>query len=177
LRFLRNPLSAGDRTSPHFMSQVLKRPPDPSVAPSPILFGHSQDQFSDLPRCAWSARSTTGAAIILGRDQPKVPLQKRFWAGYGGNAPQSIPPELLFLSGQSAALVIGESRFFVQLFPEDFHLFPQVFDDQLLVAVEPTCRQMSKRCRAFTAPSCPASLVHSSLGWRHPRLSFGVDFF
>ena len=58
-----------------------------------------------------------------------MPFQERLWADNRGKAPKSISPELLRFCGQSVALVIGESWFFVQLFPEDLDLFLEVFDD------------------------------------------------
>ena len=51
---------------------------------------------------------------------------------------QAVSAQLLGFGRQPAALVVVEPGLLAQLLPEDFHLFLEVFDDVLLVAVDPT---------------------------------------
>ena len=84
-----------------------------------------------------------------------MPLQERLWAENRGKAPQSIPPELLRFGGQPAALVVGESWLFAQLFPEDLDLLLEVFDDKLLVTVEPTGQADKHELQSVHRPILP----------------------
>ena len=84
-----------------------------------------------------------------------MPLQECFWADDGGNAPQPIPAELVRFGRQSPALLIGESGPFVQLLLEDLHLLLEVFDDQLLVAIEPTGQANEQELQSVHRPILP----------------------
>ena len=86
-----------------------------------------------------------------------VPLQEGLWSDNRGKAPESIPPEVFRFGGQSAALVIGESWLFVQLLPQDLYLFLEVFDDELLVAVEPTGQADEQELQSVHRPILPNS--------------------
>jgi hypothetical protein len=66
-----------------------------------------------------------------------VPLKERPWADNRGTTFQPIPSKLLGFGCQPATLVVVEAGLFAQLFPENSHLLLEVFDDHLLVAVEP----------------------------------------
>jgi hypothetical protein len=67
-----------------------------------------------------------------------VPPEERLWVDDRGKAPQSIPSEHLRFGSQPTALVVGESGLSAQLFLEHLHFLLEVFDDELLVAIEPT---------------------------------------
>ncbi|HWH69044.1 MAG TPA: hypothetical protein VNT26_06650 [Candidatus Sulfotelmatobacter sp.] len=62
--------------------------------------------------------------------------------------------DLTGLGGQPAALVIVEAGFLAQLFFEDPDLLLEVFNDVLLVAVEPsqTAKPTSRNTKGFTTP-------------------------
>lgn len=84
-----------------------------------------------------------------------MPLQERLWADKGGKAPQSIPSELPRFGGQPAPLVVGELWLFAKLFPEHLHFLLEVFDDELLVAVEPTGQADKQELQSVHRPILP----------------------
>jgi hypothetical protein len=70
-------------------------------------------------------------------NEPLMPSQKGARGGDGGDLFEPLQTDLFGLGGQPAALVVIEPGLFAQLLPEDFDLLLQVFDDVLLVAVDP----------------------------------------
>ena len=66
-----------------------------------------------------------------------MPIQKRARGGDGGNLFEPLQTDFLGFGGQSSALLVVEPGLFAQLLLEDFDLLLEVFDDVLLVAVDP----------------------------------------
>jgi hypothetical protein len=120
------------------MAQILQRPLDARVAPCGILAGHPHNQGRDLlhdPGAAWPRRRERP----LPGDQLAVPPQDRVRRHEGGDLPQQPAPESAAFGGEAAALLVGQPEAApVQLPLEDPVLLHQVFDDVLLVAVDPT---------------------------------------
>jgi hypothetical protein len=56
--------------------------------------------------------------------------------------------------GKPAALVVAEAGLFAQLLLQDHDLLLEVFDDALLVSVNPTSQRQQKELSRFTCTSC-----------------------
>lgn len=113
-------------------------PLDQRVAPRGILGGHPHNQGRDLlhdPEAAWPLRRERP----LPGDQLPVPPQDRVGRHEGRDLPQEPSPESSAFGGEASALVVGQPEAAPLHLPlEDPVLLHQVFDDVLLVAVDPT---------------------------------------
>jgi hypothetical protein len=120
------------------MALVLQRPLDPRVAPPGILGGYPHNQGRDLlhdPGAAWLLRRERP----LPGDQLAMPPQDRVGRHESRDLPQEPSPESSAFGGEAAALVVGQPEAAALHLPlEDPVLLDQVFDDLLLVAVDPT---------------------------------------
>jgi hypothetical protein len=67
----------------------------------------------------------------------RLPVQKSLGSDDGRKPLQPLSAQLLSFGCQPAALVVVESGLLIQLLSQDLHLFPEILDDELLVAVEP----------------------------------------
>jgi fatty-acyl-CoA synthase len=110
----------------------------PSVAPGGILGGHPHKQGRDLLHDPWTAWPRRRERPLPG-DQRPVPSQDRVGRHDGRDLPQDPSTEAVALRGEASALVIGQPEAApLQLPLEDAVFFDQVFDDVLLVAIDPS---------------------------------------
>ena len=124
------------------VAQVLQRALDAGVAPGWILFGHANNEVTDLLRFAWSTGTTLRAPIILLRDKFPVPPKQSVWCDEGREFLEHVTADLLRLRCQSAPLSVGEEKTLVaDLLPEDAVLFLEVLDHVLLLAIHPACER------------------------------------
>lgn len=123
-------------------------------------------------RRRWPARGTPGASVVLARDQASVPSQESLRADDGGKLKQAVSPELVALGRQPAALVMVEPGLSVQLFPQDLYLLLEVFNDELLLAVEPTSQADEHELQSVhrPIPAQPPLLTRVSAGNSPPGL-------
>jgi len=66
-----------DRASRDLVSQVLQRATDSSVPPTGVRPCHRQDELLDFGGRLWPPHATNSAAVILLRDQPRIPSKQR----------------------------------------------------------------------------------------------------
>jgi hypothetical protein len=67
-----------------------------------------------------------------------MPSQQGARGDKGGDPLEAFPPEFLGLGGQPATLVVAEPGLLAQLLLQNLNLFLEVFDDALLISVNPT---------------------------------------
>src|SRR5215472_15764456 len=77
------PQNVSDGAARHLVAQIGQGALDPPVAPIPVLRGHADHPPLDLVLEARPAGASPLAAIILPRDQPPVPGQRRAPLGCG----------------------------------------------------------------------------------------------
>ena len=66
-----------------------------------------------------------------------MPIQQRARGDDSGDLFEPLQTDFLSLGGQSSALVVIEPGLLAQLLPEELNLLLEVFDNVLLVAVDP----------------------------------------
>ena len=121
----------------NLVAEVGQRTSDPGVAPSGILDGHPHDQLDDRLRGHRSTRSSTGAAVVLLRDESSIPTQDRVRGDDTSRMDQDPSPELLPPDGETASLSVGQAeRTAAQLFAQDSILLTEIVDQILLAAVK-----------------------------------------
>ena len=121
----------------NLVAEVGQRTSDPGVAPSGILDGHPHDQLDDRLRGHRSTRSSTGAAVVLLRDESSIPAQDRVRGDDTSRMDQDPSPELLPPDGETASLSVGQAeRTAAQLFAQDSILLTEIVDQILLAAVK-----------------------------------------
>lgn len=70
-----------------------------------------------------------------------MPLEQSFRSDDGRNAAQSVDAGLLRFGCKPNALAIREAWLSSELFPQDFDLFLQIFDQELLVFFNPASQE------------------------------------
>ena len=113
----------------NLVAEVGQRTADPGVAPPGILDGHPHDQFGNRLRSHRSTRSSTGAAVVLLRDESSIPAQDRVGGDDTRHLGQDPSPELLPPDGETAPLRVGQAeRTAAQLFAKDSILLTEIVD-------------------------------------------------
>jgi len=139
----------GNRPTTDLMAQILERPLDACVAPGAVFRRHAQDQSAQLDRGGRAPWRALASPIVFARDEPLMPIQESAWGAQSGNSFEVFETDVLGLGRQPSPLCIVESGFLAQLFVEDFHLFLEVLDQVLLVAVDPTGQAYHKELKSI----------------------------
>src|SRR6201995_4356771 len=84
-----------DRIAADVVTDIVQSAPDPRVAPAAVLARHSQHELTVLGCSTRAHYPAATAAIVLRRDQPTVPTQRRLRRDQRVNARQRLAAELL----------------------------------------------------------------------------------
>ena len=79
-----------NRAPRDLVPQVRQRALNPTIAPIPILFSHSDHQRLDLIGPTRSSRPTLCTAVVLLGDQLAMPREQGFWRHDGGYLRQQL---------------------------------------------------------------------------------------
>ena len=90
-----------------------------------------------------------------------MPIQKRARGGQSGDSFEVFQADLVGLGGQPSTLAFVEAGPLAQLFLEDSDLFLEVFDDVLLVAVDPTGQAYEEESKMVHGASSDLVRAHA----------------
>ncbi len=111
---------------------------NPRVSPSAILPCHAYDQGGDDLHDPRSAGGSTLVRPLLGNQSP-VPAKDGVGSDEGRNFGESPSSDRLASYSKSSSLSIGQSEpSSAELLPEDAVLFPEIVDDRVLLARDPS---------------------------------------
>ena len=103
----------------------------------PREFHRQVDDHLTNSRSTWLVRFTVGVIPLFG-DELSMPTQDRIRCEQSADFIQQLSAEYLSLHGQSSPLIIVEQdSFLTELFLQNLVFSTQVFDDFLLLAVDP----------------------------------------
>jgi hypothetical protein len=86
-----------------------------------------------------------------------VPVQESLGADDCGKSAQAVSAQLFGLGCQPMALVIVESGLSAQLLPQNLDLFLEVFDNELLVTIQPARKADEQELQRVHRPILPNS--------------------
>src|SRR5450759_4087184 len=127
-----------DRAAGNLVTQIGQRPLDATIAPIPVLFGHSHYQVLGLPGGARPSRSALPTAVVLPGNQLSMPGQQRLGRDNRGHLGQNLPSQSFGLGRQATALVIVEPQpTAIELLAKHPVLLAKVVNDLLLALIHP----------------------------------------
>jgi hypothetical protein len=97
------------------MVQMLELALYPRIYPARVLLGHPDNQLTDLLHHAGATDSLPWIRPLSG-DEPAVPCEDCVGSYNRDNLAQDIPTQRSAFGGQSATLVVGETKAFPALF-------------------------------------------------------------
>jgi len=123
----------------HFVPEIPECITNSRISPAWVLLSHRDHELSKFCRFARPAWPSSLAAIVFHRDELAVPAEDCVRRDDAAQLAQYLHAELLTLHGEATPLVIGKPKTFgAELLTQHPVLFLQVFDDLLLLPIEPT---------------------------------------
>ena len=127
-----------NRGAADLVSQAPHDIAETRVAPAWVVAGDGENEVAEFVWLRRSARTTLGAAVVLGRNELAVPTQDRVWRDDTSETAQSAAPHNLALPGEAPTLRVGEAQAFAaEQFAQHTVLLLQVMNDAFLLAAQP----------------------------------------
>jgi hypothetical protein len=152
-----------DRGAPDSMTNVLERPLDPRVSPCAIFPCHADDQFGDDLH---DPRSTGGSTLVrplLGNQSP-VPAEDSVGGDESRHLDERPSADCGAAYSKPSPLGVGQSKSLApELLLKDTVLFPEIVDDCILLARDPSGHRGHQDLPWMNHPCHPAIVAKSSI--------------